>query len=139
MELAKDNRCFVCGEENRNGLKLQILRDGDRGVMTKFIANDRYRGWSKYLHGGVVSLIFDELLGWNAVYLGYDAVTARMEVRYRRPIPLGSRVIFKGILEKEAKGVLEIKTTAYLEDGTLAAEGRGKMVIVNRKENEISP
>ncbi|MBW2039414.1 MAG: PaaI family thioesterase [Deltaproteobacteria bacterium] len=133
MELVKDKRCFVCGEENRDGLKLRVLRDGDKGVKAEFVAHDRYRGWSTYLHGGVVSLIFDELLGWNSFYLGYDAMTARMEVRYRKPIPLGSRVIFKGTLEKETKGLLEIKTVAYLEDGSLAAEGRGKMVIINQK------
>ncbi len=133
MELIKDNHCFVCGKKNHDGLKLEVIRDGDKGVRAEFIAHDRYRGWSKYLHGGVISLIFDELLGWNAMYLGYDAVTARMEVRYRKPIPLGSRVIFKGNLERVIKGILEIKTAAYLEDGSLVAEGRGKMVIVNSK------
>lgn len=135
MELVKSNGCFVCGEQNRDGLKLQVLRDGDKGVMAEFIAHNRYQGWSRYLHGGIVSLIFDELLGWNSFYLGYDAVTARMEVRYRKPIPLGSRIIFKGSLEKETKRLLEIKTVAYLKDGSVAADGRGKMVIINRKED----
>jgi acyl-coenzyme A thioesterase PaaI-like protein len=137
MELIKDNHCFVCGKENREGLKLQVVRDGDRGVRSEFVAHEHYRGWSKYLHGGMVSLIFDELLGWNAFYLGYDAVTARMEIRYRRPIPLGSRVLFKGFLEKEAKGLLVVKTFVYLEDGSLAAEGKGTMLIINRREKTV--
>jgi acyl-CoA thioesterase FadM len=134
MKLIKDNSCFVCGEKNQDGLGLSIRQDGDKGVKTEFVAHDRYRGWSHYLHGGVIGLIFDELLGWNALYLGYDAVTARMEVRYRRPIPLGSRVTFQGTLEKASKRVLELKTRAYLEDGSLAAEGRGTMMIINQKE-----
>lgn len=134
MKLIKDNSCFVCGDVNPNGLRLDIQRDGDRGVKTEFIAHDRFRGWSHYLHGGVIGLIFDELLGWNALYLGYDAVTARMEVRYRKPIPLGSRVTFQGTLDKQSKRVLELKTHAYLEDGSLAAEGRGTMMIISRNE-----
>ena len=138
MELIKDNRCFVCGDESRDGLKLQVVRDGDRGVKTEFVAHERYRGWSKYLHGGVVPLIFDELLGWSAFYSGYNAVTARMEVKYRKPIPLGSRVNFKGTLEKEARGLLVIRTFAYLDDGSLAAEGRGKMLVINHKNDESS-
>lgn len=133
MKLQKDTSCFVCGEGNKDGLQLRIRRDGDKGVKTEFVADHRYRGWANYLHGGVIGLIFDELLGWNAVYLGYDAVTARMEVRYRRPIPLGSRVTFQGTVEKESRRILEMRTHAYLEDGSLAAEGRGTMMIINQR------
>ena len=74
MELKKDTFCFVCGEDNKDGLQLRIERDGDKGVKTTFVADQRYRGWANYLHGGVIGLIFDELLGWNARYLGYDAI-----------------------------------------------------------------
>jgi acyl-coenzyme A thioesterase PaaI-like protein len=132
VKLNKDTSCFVCGEENKDGLQLHIQRDGDTGVKTEFVASRRYRGWANYLHGGVIGLIFDELLGWNARYLGYDAVTARMEVRYRRPIPLGSRVTFQGTVEKESTRILKMRTHAYLEDGSIAAEGRGTMMIVNQ-------
>jgi acyl-coenzyme A thioesterase PaaI-like protein len=134
MKLKKDTSCFVCGEDNKDGLQLRIERDGDKGVKTKFVADNRYRGWANYLHGGVIGLIFDELLGWNARYLGYDAMTARMEIRYRRPISVGSRVIFQGTVEKESNRILEMRTHAYLEDGSLAAEGRGKMMIINQRE-----
>jgi acyl-coenzyme A thioesterase PaaI-like protein len=134
VKLNKDTSCFVCGAENKDGLQLHIQKDGAKGVKTEFVADHRYRGWANYLHGGVISLIFDELLGWNAVYLGYDAVTARMEVRYRRPVPLGSRVTFQGTVEKESKRILEMRTHAYLEDGSLAAEGRGTMMIINQRE-----
>jgi acyl-coenzyme A thioesterase PaaI-like protein len=133
VDLTKDSCCFVCGEENTDGLQLYIQRDGGKGVKTEFVADHRYRGWANYLHGGVIGLIFDELLGWNARYLGYDAVTARMEVRYRKPIPLGSRVTFQGTVEKESTRILEMRTHAYLEDGSLAAEGRGTMMIINQR------
>ena len=134
MELKKETFCFVCGEDNKDGLQLCIERDGDKGAKTKFVADQRYRGWANYLHGGVIGLIFDELLGWNARYLDYDAMTARMEIRYRRPIPVGSRVIFQGVVEKESNRILEMRTHAYLEDGSLAAEGRGRMMIINRRQ-----
>jgi acyl-coenzyme A thioesterase PaaI-like protein len=134
MKLNKDTSCFVCGLENKDGLQLRIERDGEKGVKTEFLAAHRYRGWANYLHGGVIGLIFDELLGWSARYLGYDAMTARIEVRYRRPIPLGSRVMFQGAVENETNKILEIRTHAYLEDGSLAAEGRGKMMIINHRD-----
>ena len=133
IELGKNNYCFVCGEKNPRGLQLRITRDGEKGAKAEFVADQYYGGWTNYLHGGIVSMIFDELLGWISIYVGKDAVTARLQVRYYKPVPLGSRLIFKGFLQREAKGLLEITTFAYLEDGQLAAKGQGRMMIVNRQ------
>lgn len=136
MNLEKDRRCFVCGEENPHSLKVKVRSDGERRVTAEFVARSRYRGWADYLHGGVLSLLFDELLGWISVYSGYDAMTARLEVRYRKPVPLGSKLTFTGELEKEGKGVLDVRTFAYFEDGSVAAEGKGRMMILGRREQE---
>jgi acyl-coenzyme A thioesterase PaaI-like protein len=130
LQLVKDRRCFVCGVENPDGLKLKIVYDGADGVEAEFIAEDRYRGWSDYLHGGVLTLIFDEMLGWLSRYMGHDAMTARLEVRYRKPVPLGSRLTFNGVLEREIKGLLDIKLWAKLDDGSVVAEGKGRMMII---------
>ncbi len=131
--LEKDDYCFACGAGNPYGLHLSVLQDGSKGVKTEFIAARRYCGWSRYLHGGVISLIFDELLGWLSFNLGYNAVTARLEVRYRRPVPLGSKVILKGALERKVRGLLDIRTTAGLEDGSVMAIGKGRMMILGKR------
>lgn len=130
LQLVKDRRCFVCGEENPHGLKVKVVYDGIDRVEAEFIAEDRYRGWADYLHGGVLTLIFDEMLGWLSYYMGHDAMTARLEVRYRKPVPLGSRLTFNGVLEREIKGLLDIKLWARLDDGSVAAEGKGRMMII---------
>jgi acyl-coenzyme A thioesterase PaaI-like protein len=129
----KDNSCFCCGKDNPNGLQLQVIQEGSGGVRTEFIAEKRYCGWSNYLHGGVISLIFDELLGWVSFHMGYDAVTARLEVRYRQPVPVGSRLVFKGKLSREDRGLLDIGTIARLADGTVVATGKGRMMIVEKR------
>ena len=131
LQLVKDKRCFVCGVENPHGLKVKVGYDGVDQVKAEFMAEDRYRGWSDYLHGGVLTLIFDEMLGWLSRYMGHDAMTARLEVRYRKPVPLGSRLIFSGVLERQIKGLLDIKLCAKMEDGSVAAEGKGRMMIID--------
>lgn len=131
LQLVKDRRCFVCGMENPHGLKLKVVYDGVDQVEAKFMAEDRYRGWSEYLHGGVLTLIFDEMLGWLSRYMGHDAMTARLEVRYRKPVPLGSRLTFNGVLVRQIKGLLDIKLCAKLDDGSVAAEATGRMMIIS--------
>jgi acyl-coenzyme A thioesterase PaaI-like protein len=130
LQLVKDRRCFVCGAENPHGLKVKVEYDGVDRVEAEFMAEDRYRGWSDYLHGGVLTLIFDEMLGWLSRYMGHDAMTARLEVRYRKPVPLGSRLIFNAVLEREIKGLLDIKLRAKLDDESVVAEGKGRMMII---------
>ena len=132
LQLEKDKRCFVCGVENPHSLKIKVEQDGPNQVKAEFIADDRYRGWSNYLHGGIFSLVFDEMLGWLSYYMGHDAMTARLEVRYRKPVPLGSR--FSGALEREVKGILDINLFAKLEDGAVAAQGKGRMMIISRQK-----
>ena len=131
LRLEKDKRCFVCGVENPHSLKVKVVQDGANQVKAEFIADDRYRGWSNYLHGGILSLIFDEMLGWLSRYMGHDALTARLEMRYRKPVPLGSKLTFSGALEREVRGILDINLCAKLEDGTVAAEGKGRMMIID--------
>ena len=131
VRLLKDKRCFVCGVENPHGLKLAVKKTGDDGVTVEFTAADRYRGWSDYLHGGVLTLIFDEMMGWLSRYMGHDAMTARLEVRYRKPVPLGSRVLFSAVLQRKIKNLLDIKLSANLEDESVAAEATGRMMIID--------
>ena len=131
MSLKKSTLCFVCGQDNPRGMKLCITPDGDHGAKTELVVHEDYRGWADYLHGGVISLVFDELLGWISIFEGRDAVTARLEVRYRKPVPLGTHLVFKGVLEKETRGILEIITKAFTDDGTLVADGKGRMMVIN--------
>ena len=136
--MVKDDRCFVCGRENPRGLRIEVKR-WERGATFRFLAEDTYKGWAHYLHGGVISMLFDELLGWTSRFLGYTALTARLEVRYKKPVPLGSVVTFRSELEREAKRLLYIRTAAYLEDGTLAAEGKGTMMVMEKGREGTSP
>lgn len=126
ISLEKSTLCFVCGQDNPRGLKLSITPDGDRGAKTELVVHEDHRGWADYLHGGVISLVFDELLGWISIFVGRDAVTAR-------PVPLGAHLVFKGVLEKETRGILEITTKAFTDDGTLVADGKGRMMVINRR------
>ena len=131
LQLLKDKRCFVCGAENPHGLNITVHQIGNDQVTAEFVAADRYRGWSEYLHGGVLSLIFDEMMGWLSRYMGHDAMTARLEVRYRKPVPLGSRLTFSAVLQRQIKGLLDIKLDALMEDDTVVAEATGRMMIIS--------
>jgi acyl-coenzyme A thioesterase PaaI-like protein len=48
------------------------------------------------LHGGVTFALMDEALGWAVHFQGLHGVTARAETRFRRPIPIGAKLLIRG-------------------------------------------
>jgi hypothetical protein len=54
--------CFVCGGIDDRGLRARRSIRGDR-VVLRFISDARHEGAIGFLHGGVISALFDEALG----------------------------------------------------------------------------
>ena len=80
--------CMGCGDSNPAGLAMRMERDGDR-VRGSVTLDRRHEGAPGYAHGGAVSTILDDALGMLLFVLRRPAVTARLEVDFRRPAYLG--------------------------------------------------
>lgn len=135
-----NTKCFVCGRQNPSGMRLRFEMDGDAYV-TEFVIDDAYQGFPGIMHGGIISTVLDEVMGRYLWVSGYDAVTADMRVRFRKPIVCGSRVRFEGRLDRVAGSRAMTSARAVSEDGTVFAEARACFVIkggdrMNRPEAE---
>ncbi len=94
------NRCFVCGPDNPVGLRLRFCRDGE-AVAAEFVPREEHVGWEGIVHGGILAAVLDDAMG-NVFYLrGYQALTARMEVRFRRPVRPGDRLRVRAWVAEE--------------------------------------
>jgi acyl-coenzyme A thioesterase PaaI-like protein len=87
--------CYVCGPDNARGLQVAFLADGAHGSRALYTARPEHEGWPGLLHGGVTFSLMDEALGWAVHFQGLYGVTARIDTRFRRPIPIGMRVVIK--------------------------------------------
>jgi acyl-coenzyme A thioesterase PaaI-like protein len=67
-------------------------------------------------HGGIVSLMLDEAVGWAAWHAGHPGVTGRLSVSLRRPLRLGERVRIVGRVEKVRRTLVYV--TAFVESAT---------------------
>ena len=77
------------------------------------------------MSGGLLAAIFDCLHYRLALVRGVlTAVTARIEVDYRAPVPLGRPVRFEARLIARRGRVFDTRAVARLRGGTLAAESR---------------
>lgn len=128
MPLEQENYCFVCGKNNPRGLKLKINADNGK---TEFVfrARKEYEGWKGIIHGGIVSTLLDEAMVWACTSAGYKTVTAEINVRFRKPLYVGTTVKVEGRIE-DVKKRLIIAYGVVFDDKEIYAEGRGKFFIV---------
>jgi acyl-coenzyme A thioesterase PaaI-like protein len=83
------DRCYGCGSRHPAGLHMRVIA-GELGVHAVFEVTDVHQGAPGLGHGGLLSTAFDEALGALNWLLLVPAVTARLEVDFRRPVPVGS-------------------------------------------------
>jgi acyl-coenzyme A thioesterase PaaI-like protein len=120
------SECFVCGERNAAGLQAQFhLGDEPTEIGATFRPDGRYQGYPDRVHGGVLASVLDETLGRAIALHGHWTFTARLDVRYRQPVPVGAAVQVVGRQVRDRGRFVEATGEARLEDGTVVAEARG--------------
>ncbi|MDA8281360.1 MAG: PaaI family thioesterase [Actinomycetota bacterium] len=77
----------VFGPENPVAPPVRLWRDGLE-VAGEAWFDHTYEGPPACVHGGVIAMVFDDVLGVANVLAGHGGMTGTLRVRYRRPTPL---------------------------------------------------
>ena len=121
--------CFVCGLENRFGLKSRFFELETGELLGIFQPAEEHQGYPGRLHGGLAATILDETIG-RCIMISQSAniwgVTVDFSMRLRKPIPLDSEVRVIGRVEKDGKRMFEGSGEILLPGGVVAVEARGK-------------
>jgi uncharacterized protein (TIGR00369 family) len=129
--------CFVCGMQNPIGLKAFFYQDEEGRVVAHFTGKEEHQGYPGVMHGGIVTALLDEVIA--RVAIAQDllwGVTAKLEVRFRRPVPLGQSLTLVGEMTRLRSRTLEAHGEIRLEDGTVAAEAEGVYIRLPQEEIE---
>ena len=134
--------CFICGLENPVGLHLHIYETEPGVVETTYVAPEHFQGYPGVLHGGIVGAIIDEISG--RALMGSDPMnprfmfTARLEVKYRKNVPIGKPLKIVGKAGKAKSRSAEAWAGIYeAETGELLAEGT--TLLMNVPSDQIDP
>lgn len=117
-------QCFVCGVENVFGLQVAFYESEPGETLAEVTVPEHFQGYSGMVHGGIIAALLDEVSA--RAMLGDGAprfmVTVKMSVRYRRPAPVGKRLVIKGHAGAVKGSVAHVTGEIYDEEGTLLAE-----------------
>ena len=125
-----DGYCFGCGPNNPHGLHLDFREEGERFVTKKTLTRE-YQSYGGTVHGGIVSTMLDEAMGGYLYEIsGKRSVTARMDVRYRHPTPVGEELTISGWIDSKKGKFVKMKAEIALPDGTITAEGTATIAVM---------
>src|SRR4030065_2642057 len=106
MKFADDGYCFVCGPENPIGLKLNFSFNG-KTIKTEFVPKKEHQGYLNIVHGGIISTLLDEAMVKLAIAMDMPAVTASMEIRLRKALNVGEKIVVEAKILSNTKKLLE--------------------------------
>ncbi len=130
----EEQGCFACGAANRHGLQMTFFTD-DQRVYSFLKVPETMIGWNRIVHGGVISTILDETMGWAAIYLFKQlGVTKTMTVDFLRPVECELTIsAVAGIREKASDTTVVMYGEIFNSDETLCAKATGEFKLIRPK------
>lgn len=124
-----DHWCFACGRANAHGLQLDF--DVSRGrAETTFTSGREHTGYDGFVHGGIVTALLDETMGWAIFHQGIWGVTTKLAVAFRRPVPVGEALTVRADVARQTRRAVEIHGEVRDRSGALLAEADGTFVVM---------
>jgi uncharacterized protein (TIGR00369 family) len=128
-----ENPCFGCGGANPRSMRLEFEQDDERRrVVGRFRLGPEYQGGAGFIHGGIIAVLLDEVMGKVNRFREVRAVTAELTVEYLKPVRVDEEITVEGWeTEKSGRSLMhagEIRNAA----GELLARGRGRFVEVRK-------
>ena len=116
--------CFACSKKNPIGLKLEFYEDGD-DVISKWTPQNEYTGFYNVLHGGIQTVLMDEVAAWCVQIKHKTAgVTTKLEARYKKPVYIDKgEITLKSRILDVKRNIVNVKVELFDSDGQLCAEG----------------
>lgn len=126
------NGCFVCGPSNPIGLHVRFRLDGDV-CRAEFTPQQQHAGYDGVTHGGIVFSLLDDVMA-NIIFLrGERCFTAKADVRYRQPLPVGTPVRLEGRQQRRRGRLAMLEGKVIRRDNDeVVAEATGSFMVDSR-------
>ena len=125
------NPSFVSGDRESMLLRVKYYRNAEtRHFLGRAWFGPRAEGPPGHAHGGSQAAVLDEAMGALGWLDGHTVLAAKIEVNFRRSLPIGSFVTIEAkVTGSEGKKIF-ISGTLTGDDGTVYADSTGLFVKV---------
>ena len=138
IAVGDDHHCFGCGRLNTEGLRLRFfVREDGPGLWTAWTPEARHEGFTGIAHGGIITTVLDEVMGWAIFQRGLWAVTGRLSVTFRQPVEIGVGTRAVAWIAGEHGRKIDVVGELRREgDGVLLAQAEAMFIQVRPEQAE---
>lgn len=123
------NRCFVCGPGNAAGLNVRFRLDGDV-CRAEFTPEEQHMGYDGVTHGGILFSLLDDVMANSLFLKGERCFTAKADVRYRQPLPIGTPIRLEGRQVKRRGRLAMLEGRAIrIDDDSVVVEASASFMV----------
>lgn len=125
-----NHNCFGCSPLNPSGLQMKFHTDGE-ALYSWVTVPSRFPGWKNLVHGGVITTILDEIMGWSTIYLLKTTVlTKSLAVDFLRPVYIERELRAEGrVVAKKSEREAEMEGRLFDSEGNLCSRARGTFAL----------
>ena len=115
------HNCIFNGLHHLMGKDLEIDFKDDGTLIAEFFCHERYQGFDGMLHGGIMAALLDAAM--TQCLMGHEVVayTARLNVKYIKPIQLGQYINIHCGIERVRYGKLYELSAQIAQDSRICA------------------
>ena len=129
--LQDNDMCFACGSKNEKGLHLQFsLHEKEKRVEITFVPLEVHQGWQGIVHGGIIATLMDESMAKLAQLLGFRALTASLDVRFKDVARTGETLYVSAGVVELTKKLVYARAVINQGGGRIVAEAQAKLMII---------
>jgi uncharacterized protein (TIGR00369 family) len=126
--------CFGCSSDNPHGLQMTFYTDGQT-VFSDIHVPGHMSGWNKTVHGGILSVILDEIMSWAVLsLLKKMGMTKTMTVEFLKPVSIQETLRAEGRpVEESGRHEALVEGFVYNQKGELCARSKGHFALLSSK------
>ncbi|MCP4536295.1 MAG: PaaI family thioesterase [Chloroflexi bacterium] len=130
--------CYVCGQAHPRGLRIRFFAGLLGQVHAQFRPDCTQTSYQGIVHGGVISTLLDELLGWPiALQTGRMSLTGELTVRFVKPMHAGHTYLATAHPGTDQGKYWVGEGHVHDENGETYAKARGKYFLLSTEQTAI--
>jgi uncharacterized protein (TIGR00369 family) len=126
--IGRNDRCFVCGKDNPQGLHLSIRNPEPGRAETEMVIPEHFSGWARLTHGGLLATLLDETMAYACISRAGNAVTMEITVRFLKPVEVGQKVRVTGWVQAIKGRLVETEGEILDPQGQEAARAKARFL-----------
>src|SRR4030042_5651787 len=97
-----NQNCFGCSTKNNSGLQMKFYVTKKLDSVISWVKiPDHLCGWNNIVHGGIISTMLDEAMGWaGLIILKKMVISKSITVDFIKPVLIDKEISVKGMVKK---------------------------------------